>query len=197
MKRRLLEQRQARELIRGAADFTVRGYVLDRAWVIVGFTGVLAVVFLISNLAVHGELLSPLGHAVIAFAMLAFLIFLFYRLFFRVTLAEFQSLVFSSSLKTDTMFCMIFSDDRRLFYGDYRYVDLFGDRDISTLDALFSSGGFNDEQIKTVEQVLETGTGTIVDFSWPDTTGQTRSGRLAVYPLARPRGFFLLKATAA
>ncbi len=155
-------------------------------------------------------------NALIVTVVTIFLIFkirYFKRLVNRV---EFQNAIFANALNHNTEFCLIVYKDGRIIYADARFYERFKDykQDIN-LDNILETGGIVDQKKKVFYKALKNNSSIQTYFSICE-KGKTsnfllslnpvpvnqeialdnsKTYNLSFVPIARPQGYFVLKAT--
>lgn len=190
-----------------AADFVQRSYGVSMIWVVLAFTlGYIVMVGVLQYLALKGDLayhpedavftLSIVGGVI--FAMLASMSVMFVNRNRDLIMAtEFQNLLFASSARIDTEFCLIVKVGGIVVYADPHFNDYFPFESAgSTIDEfqrLLESGGVRDDQRQAVLDAVTRGDPITVPFSL---RGSGRVLSLHVRPISRPKGYIIIRGVA-
>ncbi|MET0155794.1 MAG: hypothetical protein ABW189_06810 [Rickettsiales bacterium] len=143
-----------------------------------------------------GEVFSPLvAYASIgltfAMGILGFLCLR--RLFSAAKRAEFQSMVLAGGMNMHSQFCIIFDRDKTIVYSDRKSVELFGNKAINRFDELLGYEGLSENARRSLTDAIERRRTAQVSLRGSNDEGKTRELTIALDPLRRPDGYFLVR----
>ena len=129
---------------------------------------------------------------------------------------EFQNAIFANALNHNTEFCLILHKEYGVIYADARFYARFKDHidDEITLDKLLEAGGVSAKDKKSLDHALKTNSSVRISIALnkknrisnflllfdpvPDNsqiaTSNNKILNLSLAPIARPHGYFVLKA---
>ena len=129
--------------------------------------------------------------------------------------AEFQNAIFAGAAKIVTEFCIIVRKDGKIVYidSDYKAKILMGNKSNITIDTLYNNGIITKKDLEKIKTAISKDISQNITFNVPTSalekeqlkfalkpigvTGdniENRSIKLAVDPITRPSGYFLLEA---
>ena len=183
-------------MLRQTPDFSLRDHGPNRVWVVVGVLVVVAVSVVLLDIVLAESELNQAFHLVVAVCLAGFMLFIYFRLYYRLSLAEFMNLVYSSALKSDTLFCVICKANKNIVYCDDLYRQFVGDRDLDSIESLLAHDALAGPDATEVNRAIDVKRSAEVAIAWTDQRGETVRGVLVVNPLRRPYGYSVLRAYA-
>lgn len=208
MAQRFVDRRDRKELIKRSVDFTMRYQGTPIIRIISYFSVVLLLTFvLLSNLFVK-LLLLPDGEAIpedeiigilvttlfLGTTVAMFATFLVYKVRENITATEFQNLIFASSVRLNSEFCLIVHQSGIGIYFDPNFSKLFSftpESQQDPFDKLMASKGFSKSAKDKLMKSLDLGKGVEVPY-----TRNKQKMHVKLDPIDRPKGFFMLRAYA-
>ncbi|MGX9891995.1 response regulator [Wolbachia endosymbiont (group B) of Eucosma cana] len=149
--------------------------------------------------------------------MILFVIYNIKRYKYLLNIIEFQNAIFANALNHNTEFCLILHKDEGIIYADARFYERFKDHinDDVTLDKILEAGDVSEKDRKSLYHALRNNTSVQVCISLskksrvsnflllsepiPDNPqiaiNSNKTLNLSLAPIARPNGYFVLKAT--
>ncbi|MFT4313673.1 MAG: response regulator [Wolbachia pipientis] len=149
--------------------------------------------------------------------MILFVIYNIKRYKYLLNIIEFQNAIFANALNHNTEFCLILHKDEGIIYADARFYERFKDHinDDVTLDKILEAGDVSEKDRKSLYHALRNNTSVQVCISLskksrvsnflllfepiPDNPqiaiNSNKTLNLSLSPIARPNGYFVLKAT--
>ncbi|KLT23332.1 membrane associated signal transduction histidine kinase and receiver domain [Wolbachia endosymbiont of Armadillidium vulgare str. wVulC] len=149
--------------------------------------------------------------------MALFVVYNIKRYKYLLNIIEFQNAIFANALNHNTEFCLILYKDEGIFYADARFYERFKDHvdDDVTLDKILEAGDVSEKDRKSLYHALKNNTSVKVCISLskknrisnflllsepiPDNPqiaiNSNKILNLSLSPIARPDGYFVLKAT--
>lgn len=149
--------------------------------------------------------------------MILFVIYNIKRYKYLLNIIEFQNAIFANALNHNTEFCLILHKDEGIIYADARFYERFKDHinDDVTLDKILEAGDVSEKDRKSLYYALRNNTSVQVCISLskksrvsnflllsepiPDNPqiaiNSNKTLNLSLAPIARPNGYFVLKAT--
>ncbi|CCF78223.1 signal transduction histidine kinase and receiver [Wolbachia endosymbiont of Onchocerca ochengi] len=149
--------------------------------------------------------------------MTLFIIYNAKRHRYLLSITEFQNAIFASALNHNTEFCLILHKDEGVIYADARFYERFKeyiDNNV-TLDKLLEAGNISEKDKKALYNALKNNSSTQVRIALSKKNkisnflllfdpisdnpqvalNNNKVLNLSLAPIARPRGYFVLKAT--
>ncbi|WP_353278368.1 response regulator [Wolbachia endosymbiont (group B) of Longitarsus flavicornis] len=149
--------------------------------------------------------------------MTLFVVYNIKRYKYLLNIIEFQNAIFANALNHNTEFCLILHKDEGIIYADARFYERFKDHinDDVTLDKILEAGDVSEKDRKSLYHALRNNTSVKVCISLskksrisnflllsepiPDNPqiaiNSNKTLNLSLAPIARPNGYFVLKAT--
>ncbi|MCA7010056.1 response regulator [Wolbachia endosymbiont of Tribolium confusum] len=149
--------------------------------------------------------------------MTFFVVYNIKRYKYLLNIIEFQNAIFANALNHNTEFCLILHKDEGIIYADARFYERFKDHinDDVTLDKILEAGDVPEKDRKSLYHALRNNTSVKVCISLskksrisnflllsepiPDNPqiaiNSNKTLNLSLAPIARPNGYFVLKAT--
>ncbi|WP_349968341.1 ATP-binding protein [Wolbachia endosymbiont of Armadillidium arcangelii] len=149
--------------------------------------------------------------------MALFVVYNIKRYKYLLNIIEFQNAIFANALNHNTEFCLILYKDEGIIYADARFYERFKDHidDDVTLDKILEAGDVSEKDRKSLYHALKNNTSVKVCISLnkknrisnflllsepiPDNPqiaiNSNKILNLSLSPIARPDGYFVLKAT--
>ncbi|WP_353288084.1 response regulator [Wolbachia endosymbiont (group B) of Gerris lacustris] len=146
-----------------------------------------------------------------------FMVYNIKRYKYLLNIIEFQNAIFANALNHNTEFCLILYKDEGVIYADARFYERFKDHidDDVTLDKILEAGDVSEKDRKSFYHALKNNTSVKVCISLnkknkvsnflllsepiPDNPqiaiNSNKILNLSLAPIARPNGYFVLKAT--
>ncbi len=153
----------------------------------------------------------------ISILMTLFVVYNIKRYKYLLNIIEFQNAIFANALNHNTEFCLILHKDEGIIYADARFYERFKDHinDDVTLDKILEAGDVSEKDRKSLYHALRNNTSVKVCISLskksrisnflllsepiPDNPqiaiNSNKTLNLSLAPIARPNGYFVLKAT--
>jgi two-component system cell cycle sensor histidine kinase/response regulator CckA len=201
------------EFLKEAEGFSRRDYGIPIWHVVVSF--VMAFCLIIASLSMSQNIwLSILIISAILTSLLAVICSFVLKNRNVISATEFQNAIFAGAAKLITEFCIIIRNDGKVVYVDPEYsTRFFKNEKIVNIDTLYKKGIINKKERDKLFSSLNEGKSETINFTFPMspedkaplafsiepigvyTKGESiKKLRLAVRPIARPSGYFLLKA---
>ncbi len=207
--RRFVERQDAKRFIKESKDFNVRRAKIPLMRIIAIFVSVLMISFVFLVKLIYSLLFLPshvspgdeLGVilSLVLFAAMAvgaFAVYLIYSIRQNLIATEFQNLIFASSMRVKTDFCLIVHREKTGIYCDYDFDEMFEQYEYHSNDPfhmLMASQGFNDADEKRLEQALAEGKEAEFDFNLKKKDGTVQKMHVTLDPIERPKGFYIIK----
>lgn len=198
-------------------DFILRNYGMSII--------VMAVIMLLPPIAisvlyfsnVYSQHVNIEINLLISTLMILFVIYNIKRYKYLLNIIEFQNAIFANALNHNTEFCLVLHKDEGIIYADARFYERFKDHinDDVTLDKILEAGDVSEKDRKSLYHALRNNTSVQVCISLskksrvsnflllsepiPDNPqiaiNSNKTLNLSLAPIARPNGYFVLKAT--
>jgi hypothetical protein len=209
MHERFIDRIDRKVLIDSSPDFKLRYHTIPPKQVVYSYVAVLlAVIVIVAHLTIKlvnlddnqviptNEIITALfAIGVLISAAAVFSCVLIYKIHHIVTETEFQSLLFSSSMRVGFDFCMIVNSDKNVVYCDYNFSQIFSSfKDHSdALRRLMEHEGLKqDDKDKIIRSIVD-GKPTKAPFKFTKTNGDDVKMLLACDPISRPSGFTIIR----
>jgi two-component system cell cycle sensor histidine kinase/response regulator CckA len=201
------------EFVKEAEGFSKRDYGIPIWYIVASF--VTAFCLIIASLSISQNIwLSILIILAILTSLLAVICSFILKNRAIVAATEFQNAIFAGAAKLITEFCIIIRGDGKVVYVDPEYsTRFFKNEKIVNIDTLYKKAIINKKERDKLFASLADGKKETINFTFPMTPEEKaplafsiepigvyskiesiKKLRLAVRPIARPSGYFLLKA---
>lgn len=133
-----------------------------------------------------------------ATALLFIFLTVFFTLEFRklnnhLDCAEFQNLLFSSSMNLHAGFSFIINKDRDIVYSDNKSAALFGYEAVRDFTQLAEHKGISERSRAVLIDAVSLQKSTEIIASYKDSKSEEREIRVSVDPLTRPNGYCVIR----
>lgn len=204
---RFVDRKDKANILKDSPDFYFRRHGLPPSWILYSFVAAMLIVVIMINYMSIRLITLPENEPTPITEVLGFLFtistlilgisFASYIIIRRITdivlHTEFQNLLFSSSMSWNTAFCLIAHPTHGVIYFDYNFDQFFtsSSKNPDQMDRLFSSGGLKDEDKARITAAIQGSTAAEVPFAALEGKSPMT---LKLEPLARPRGFVVIRA---
>ena len=208
--KRFVDRKDKRDLIKNSPDFHLRKRSVSLIIVAFLFVVVLSGTFiLLSNLISvllflppnqppPDDLIQSILFTIIFSAVMVavFSVYLIHRIRQTVTEVEFQNLIFASSMRVNSDFCLIVHKEKKGIYCDFNFGDVFPAYEHGLHDPfhhLMESGGFKAADENNLLKALEKGGAAEFDFTLKKGRAKPKKIHITLDPIERPQGFYILR----
>jgi hypothetical protein len=208
MQARFTDRGDKNDLIKNSPDFKLRYHGVPPKQVTYSFIavllGVLVIVIHLSMQLVNMEkpdvpvveVLSALvAIGVLISGIAVFAVILIDKYQKIITETEFQCLIFASSARATSDFCMIANTDKTVVYCDYNFSELFCSfkEHADALKRLVSHEGFKKNDREAVLKAIVDSKHVRVPFTLASPSGEIQKMVVSVDPLSRPGGYTVIR----
>jgi len=205
MSQRFVDRKDLKKLIKQSKDFNVRNHLPLGVWLIFGLIMLIIGGIVYFNRLAYGvddsHFTSPLieGYYSILFLLTICMVLSGILLLSIVKLnkflagVEFQSALFSSSLRVHTVFSCIVNEKHAIVYADNNLRKIMSNGKISSLSDILGCEGFSLEDKGKVIQAVAEGRSEEVPFSFKDSSGKKQGAMVVIDPLDKPKGYFIIR----
>lgn len=198
-------------------DFILRNYGMSIiVMAVITFLPPIAIsVLYFSN--VYSQHVNIEINLLISTLMTLFVVYNIKRYKYLLNIIEFQNAIFANALNHNTEFCLILHKDEGIIYADARFYERFKDHinDDVTLDKILEAGDVSEKDRKSLYHALRNNTSIKICISLSKKSrishflllsepipynpqiaiNSNKTLNLSLAPIARPNGYFVLKAT--
>ena len=118
----------------------------------------------------------------------------FHYTFTKITHSEYFTLLLASAAKVDADFIVIFRQNGDFVYKDDRLIKLFAETQCQNVFTLFECGTLKPSSKTSIEDGIAKNVATEETFLLPNKEGELQRLTLHIYPLPRPKNYYVLKA---
>jgi len=204
MFQRFADRKNIHKLIQQSTDFKTRNYGSYIVWICcsliivlltlqINFSGVGNIllkqeVVLTAVDIIHGAVVL-LATSLVLGGYLFLIIFKLHRI---VNVSEFQSLIFASAMRADTLFCFIVNQEQEILYS-HSCDDIFCGVEFKTLEDILKFEGISAKDKKNMLQVIADNKSKTAPITYKNSQGKTKHAQISLNPVGRPQGYFVLR----
>jgi two-component system cell cycle sensor histidine kinase/response regulator CckA len=204
------------EFMKEAEGFTQRNHVFNIPYIITLFiVSLILSLYSFFYIAPINQFWFVLSITTILFFLVIVVVNIIQKSRGVINALQFQNAIFSGAAKLVTEFCIIVRKDGKIVYidSDYRTKFLVADEKRITIDSLFKQGIVSKKELEKLKNAMTKGLSKNIIFNVPNSelekeqlefslkpvgvslgVADNRTVKLAVDPILRPSGYFLLEA---
>ncbi|WP_168464459.1 ATP-binding protein [Wolbachia endosymbiont of Ctenocephalides felis wCfeT] len=195
-------------------DFILRNYGMSIIMMVAIMLLPPVIISILYSFDIHDPHTNIEINLLVTTLMTLFIIYNIKRYRYLLNTIEFQNAIFANALNHNTEFCLILHKDEGIIYADARFYERFKDHidDEVTLSKILAAGEVSEKDKKALYVALKNNSSVQMRISLnkknmtsdflllcepvPDNPQITTSNfNLSLAPIARPHGYFVLKAT--
>ncbi len=209
MYERFIDRRDKKNLIKSCPDFKLRRHGTPPVQLVYIFVAVLlAVVTLVGHLTIKllflpdsdptpsGEIMMTLyAIALLIIGVAIFAVILVNKIRDIILETEFQNLIFASSARVGSDFCLIVNADKMVVYCDYNFSEIFSSfkNHADAFKKLLSHEGLKKADKEKLVRALSDGASEKVPFVLTKPNNETRKMSITIDPISRPTGYSIIR----
>ncbi|NDF11795.1 MAG: hypothetical protein EB060_03135 [Proteobacteria bacterium] len=208
MYKRFIDRSDKQSLMQGSRqDFKLRTHGMPPKQVVFSFV---ALLFAIIIIVIHvgykiadvtevystAELVAALfSIGLISSGLVIFASVLIYKIHHIIHETEFQSLIFASSMRVNTEFCLIANADKTVVYCDTNFCNIFASFTEHTddLKRLLSENGIKKQDKDKLLKAIMDCKAVRVPFLLTKSSGEKKRLTITVDPIGRPTGYSIVR----